>query len=723
MMFLRLRAWLRGEQQLSIYWVMNFGLFLLVTVLLIGSLLLYQNLTAGAALNQQNRQGVNQLAERVNALLNEDIPFRDLIATQRVFVRAVHHEVMRYVTQDAEGSEELENSMALMQNQFESIQQSWQGNLQEDLLEQLQRDVESMGDIANELYEIDSPTQLEELAAESLDFAGYVVADTEEIQKALNSLNELSKVEMIGIVDQAQGNSEHMESMLDQSIQRILIGVFLTIVLAILFQLVQAHFIRFRLTRLRKVVEHIEESGELGHRVEGINSGDDLCRVSMAFNGLLDRQQEMINETNQALQAMSQGVFNQRVNSRQKGDFLVMKEGVNGAVNRVGRVMGALEEVMDGISSGNFSIRMEQSVEGEFRNKVDQAMESMESAIDEIARVMHALASGDFNQRIEASLQGDLDQLKRDTNHSMETLGQAMSEIVGVAGTQMKGDLTNTIEGDYHGQLDALKQALNRSVGNISNTTAEVRVASEQIAQRVEQLVQGNDNLQQRTTEQSSSLAETAASMEEMTVTVSQNATHAEKAQTLASETEDGVGQAREVVSEAMRSMERLSASSQKIGEITGMIDSIAFQTNLLALNAAVEAARAGEHGRGFAVVAGEVRTLAQRAAEAAKEIKELSEESISRVTESSDQVGKTAHVFDEIQGEISQVGAIVQEIGNATREQAEGINQVNHAISELDRVNQQNVALVDESMITSRSVDDQVERLKVLMGFFKLGR
>lgn len=723
MILTRIQAWLRGEQQLSIYWVMNVGLFLLVTVLLIGSLLLYQNLTAGEQLNQQNRSWVNQLSERVDVLLNEDIPFRDLISTQRVFVRAVHHEVMRYVTQDAEDSEDLENAMSQMLNQFDSIQQSWPVVLQQELVDQLQRDVESMGDIANDLYDVDSPTQLEELAEESLDFAGYVISDTEEIQKSLNVLNEQSKVQMMQIAGEARLNSDNLSQMLSKSIQRILIGVALTIGLAMLFQLVQSRFIRFRLTRLRQVVEEIEETGELDRRVVGINSGDDLCRVSMAFNGLLDRQQGVINEANQVLQAMSSGDFNQQISSDQKGDFLTLKEGVNGAVIRVGQVINSLGQVMDGISAGDFSIRMDDGVEGEFRHKVDRAMESMEGAIGEIGKVMRAVSEGNFNRSIQLSLQGDLNQLKRDVNQSVLALSQAMAEIVEVAGTQKSGDLSGLIEGEYRGQLNALKEALNSSAENISHTTAEVRSATREIGGRVEELVRGNDNLLQRTSEQSASLEETAASMEEMTATVDQNTRHSTRARELASGTRERVDLAGGVVDEAMQSMSRLNESSQKIGEITSLIDGIAFQTNLLALNAAVEAARAGEHGRGFAVVAGEVRTLAQRAADATQEIKDLAEESITRVGESSEQVGRTSKVFDEIRQEIDEVAEIIREINDATLEQAGGINQVNNAITELDRVNQQNAQLVDESTTASRSVNDQVERLRELMAFFKLER
>jgi len=249
----------------------------------------------------------------------------------------------------------------------------------------------------------------------------------------------------------------------------------------------------------------------------------------------------------------------------------------------------------------------------------------------------------------------------------------------------------------------------------INNSATSVLSSSHEIAQ-------GNTDLSQRTEQQASSLEETASSMEEMTSTVRQNADNARQANQLAAGTREQAEQGGKVVSQAVTAMTGITESSNKIAAIIGVIDEIAFQTNLLALNAAVEAARAGEQGRGFAVVASEVRNLAGRSATAAKEIKELIEDSVVKVEQGSKLVDASGQTLEEIMTSVKKVSDIIAEIAAASMEQSEGIEQVNKAISQMDEMTQQNAALVEEAAAASESMGEQAGNLNEMVGFFKTG-
>ncbi|MDQ5909538.1 MAG: hypothetical protein QG599_1633 [Pseudomonadota bacterium] len=283
------------------------------------------------------------------------------------------------------------------------------------------------------------------------------------------------------------------------------------------------------------------------------------------------------------------------------------------------------------------------------------------------------------------------------------------------------GDLTIDIEAnslDETGQLlhmmKTMATQLKAIVGEVNQATSAVNLSALEIAQ-------GSTDLSQRTEEQAAALEETASSMEELTSTVKQSADNAGQANQLASAARTQAEQGGQVVDQAIAAMSAINQSSRKIADIISVIDEIAFQTNLLALNAAVEAARAGEQGRGFAVVASEVRKLAQRSADAAKEIKALITDSVTKVNDGSQLVERSGRTLQEIVGAVKKVSDIVAEIAAAAREQASGIEQVNKAILQMDQATQQNAALVEETASASQAMGDQAKELQKLMGFFKL--
>ncbi|MCV9879854.1 methyl-accepting chemotaxis protein [Brenneria izbisi] len=271
------------------------------------------------------------------------------------------------------------------------------------------------------------------------------------------------------------------------------------------------------------------------------------------------------------------------------------------------------------------------------------------------------------------------------------------------------------------GDSTSVLAAMTSMRDSLSHTVDQVRQSSESIATGASQIAIGNTDLSQRTEEQASSLQETAASMEQMNVTIKQNTDTVNMASELAQSASVTAGKGGDVVNNVVNTMDEITSSSRKIGDIIGVIDGIAFQTNILALNAAVEAARAGEQGRGFAVVAGEVRSLAQRSASAAKEIKELIGESVEKVEAGSLLVNEAGDTMSEIVDQVRRVAELLSEIGVTTREQSHGISQVNDAVNQLDEVTQQNAALVEESATAADSLSDQAKRLVELMSVFQL--
>jgi methyl-accepting chemotaxis protein len=296
-----------------------------------------------------------------------------------------------------------------------------------------------------------------------------------------------------------------------------------------------------------------------------------------------------------------------------------------------------------------------------------------------------------------------------------------LNEAVRLARSVAEGDLTQKIEVKSNDETGQLLQALKDMNDSLVRIVGEVRTGTDTIATASSQIASGNLDLSSRTEEQASSLEETASSMEELTGTVKQNADNARQANQLAATASDVAVKGGAVVSQVVDTMGSINESAKKIVDIIGVIDGIAFQTNILALNAAVEAARAGEQGRGFAVVASEVRSLAQRSAAAAKEIKTLIGDSVEKVDAGAKLVDQAGATMDEIVASVRRVTDIMGEITAASQEQTSGIEQINQAISQMDQATQQNASLVEEAAAAAESLQDQAGKLVEAVSIFKL--
>jgi methyl-accepting chemotaxis protein len=303
------------------------------------------------------------------------------------------------------------------------------------------------------------------------------------------------------------------------------------------------------------------------------------------------------------------------------------------------------------------------------------------------------------------------------------SITRPLREAVEVARTVANGDLGLEVRVDSTDETGQLMAALKTMTDNLNTLVARVRLGTETIATAATEVAAGNQDLSARTEQQAGALEETASSMEELTGTVHQNAEHARQGTRLAESASGVAEKGGAVVSRVVETMAGINDSARKIADIIGVIDGIAFQTNILALNAAVEAARAGEQGRGFAVVASEVRSLAQRSASAAKEIKTLIDDSVQKVDAGSQLVNEAGATMQEVVLSVRRVSDLMAGIANASQEQRDGIEQVNGAIGQMDQVTQQNAALVEEAAAATQSMREQADTLAQAVSAFKLDR
>ncbi|AST30317.1 methyl-accepting chemotaxis protein [Ralstonia pseudosolanacearum] len=301
------------------------------------------------------------------------------------------------------------------------------------------------------------------------------------------------------------------------------------------------------------------------------------------------------------------------------------------------------------------------------------------------------------------------------------TITRPINHAMHLAEAVAQGNLTHLLEVDTQDEIGRLLAALKHMIENLHGIVSQVRGGTDTITRASSEVASGNIDLSSRTEQQASSLEETAAAMEQLTSTVKQNADNAQEASRLASNASMVATKGGDAVDEAIQTMSTINTSSRKIVDIIGVIDGIAFQTNILALNAAVEAARAGEQGRGFAVVAGEVRSLAQRSAAAAKEIKALIEDSVGHVSTGTAKVEEAGQIIRDVVAGIQNVTNIVSEISASSREQSDGIEQINEAITQMDKATQENASLVEESATAAQALQDQANQLADMVSTFKL--
>lgn len=362
----------------------------------------------------------------------------------------------------------------------------------------------------------------------------------------------------------------------------------------------------------------------------------------------------------------------------------------------------------------------------EWRDVTTQAkLEKMQQAVEvNLKSMVERAAVGHIGDQIDTSaLDGFVKDLGDQINYMSKSIHDANHKISNVIEAMSTGDMTHRVEGNYEGDLGNMKNAINMSLENLSAVLGEVKDSTDQIGEDMLRLSQGNAQISNRIREQARSLENTASTMEEITASVRNNADNADQANGLSLEANKTTQRGAQVMQQTIQAMQGIKESSDQIEQIITLIDSIAFQTNLLALNAAVEAARAGEHGRGFAVVAGEVRNLAGKSAEAAKDIKNLIDQSVEQVSAGTQLAEESGKALNEISDSISQVTTMVSEIASSSKEQSLAIEQLNSEITNLDVATKQNADFVDEAAQTSHSTAESSKRLVERMSQFKINK
>ncbi|WP_341897816.1 methyl-accepting chemotaxis protein [Ferrovibrio terrae] len=402
-----------------------------------------------------------------------------------------------------------------------------------------------------------------------------------------------------------------------------------------------------------------------------------------------------------------------------KGDFTAAIPGLQRG-DEIGRMAAAVAVFKQ---NGAENEQLRQAVEQE-RHSAEQTRSEQEALLDRaVGEIVTAAAAGDLNQRIDtAPLDGVAVRLGTGINRLLDAIGGAITDVGAVLAGLAAGDLTRRVTGDYAGVFAKLQGDVNMAGETLADTMRQVAVSASTVRDASAEISTGSQDLAQRTEAQAAALEETAASMHEVTATVKLNADNAQAANQLAGVARDTAEKGGQVVADAVTAVTQIEGSARKISDIVGLIDEIAFQTNLLALNASVEAARAGEAGKGFAVVAQEVRALAQRSANASKEIKTLIQASNAQVKTGAALVNQAGGALTEIVTAVKKVSDIVAEIAAASAEQSRGLEEVNGAVVNMDEMTQRNGALVEQTNASARAMANQATELAALLSRFRVG-
>lgn len=519
----------------------------------------------------------------------------------------------------------------------------------------------------------------------------------------------------------AEVNKEEALAPLARLEQFVWTALVVAMVLIGLIALTLANRISKPIVALTDKMHQIQRSFQLGDRVAITGKKDEIAQAGAALNELLDSTQHAITEVNQAMQSIAEGDFSRRITSDLKGDLADLKHNVNASAQSVDQTMDALDQVMCAIIKGNFKLRLEQSnINSDFKNNVNQAMQTLELTMQELSDLLSALSHGKFDQRVTSDLKGDLLVLKQNANTSLERLQLAFSALSKVVLAQSQGDLTQQVSENMEGELHSLKDAVNQTSVELNQVIRQVVEAANHVSGSSQEVYQSSQDLNERTQEQARSLEDTAQNIESLTQVIRQNTETAKHADQVSQQASSQAKSGRQVMQETEQAIADIHASSKQIEEITSLIDGIAFQTNLLALNAAVEAARAGEAGRGFAVVAGEVRSLAQKSAEAAKQIRTLIETTVGNIENGTRKIEASAGALDKIHGSIDQMTDLVSQIAQASVKQQQDIERVEQVIHQVDQGTQQNTALVEETSKAAESMTQESHELQNTVSRFK---
>ncbi|SDK85592.1 methyl-accepting chemotaxis protein, partial [Methylophilus rhizosphaerae] len=487
--------------------------------------------------------------------------------------------------------------------------------------------------------------------------------------------------------------------------------------------------VRSNIKRLVSDTDELVQAAVEGHlstRADASKHQGDFNKIVQGVNNTLDAVINPLNVAAKYVADISQGHIPAKITDEYNGEFNTIKDNLNQCIDAVNALIADANMLSQAAVDGQLSTRADASKhQGDFRKIVEGVNNTLDSVINPLnvaANYVDRISKGDIPEHISEHYNGDFNEIKNNLNTCIDAVNMLVADADLLAEAAKDGRITVRAEADKHqGDFRTIIEGVNNTLDMVVEPIIAVTEAVETITTAANEISSGNADLSARTEQQASSLEETAASMEELASTVKQNAENAKQANQLALTASDVAVKGGAVVNEVVATMSAINDSAKKIEDIISVIDGIAFQTNILALNAAVEAARAGEQGRGFAVVAGEVRNLAQRSASAAKEIKELISDSVSKTTEGTRLVENAGSTMEDVVSSVQRVADIISEISAASAEQTTGIDQVNQAVTSMDETTQQNAALVEEAAAAAESLVDQANQLADAISQFKL--
>jgi methyl-accepting chemotaxis protein len=454
----------------------------------------------------------------------------------------------------------------------------------------------------------------------------------------------------------------------------------------------------------------------------------DLERIRVALNTSVDAVNLLMADANRVAGATARGALDVRADaSHHQGDFRKIVEAMNASVDGVARPVTAAADALSRMARGDTPPPLEQRFEGAFdqiRLHLNQVIDSLRVLVDEVGVVLVAAKEGDLSKRANADrAQGVYRKILRGVNDTVGGLATPMAEAVTILAALQQRDLRLRMKGEYKGDHARLRDSVNGTAEALNATLAQVSAAVEQLASAAGQIAASSKSVADGASQQASSIEETSSSLESMASMAKHAAENAQQANALAQAARESASRGGTSMGQMVGAMGRIRASAEGTSQIIKDINEIAFQTNLLALNAAVEAARAGEAGRGFAVVAEEVRSLALRSKQAATKTEELIRQSVKEAEEGETTSVEVSKMLSEIAGAVTKVTDIMGEIAANSKEQAQGIEQVNQAVGLMDRVVQQNAASSEESSASASELSGQTTDLQEIVSTFQLER
>lgn len=508
-----------------------------------------------------------------------------------------------------------------------------------------------------------------------------------------------------------------IENLISSAVLLLIIALIITV-----FAYLIISSINRPITQMAQIIHKVSHEGDLSSTIK-IQQKDELGLIAEDFNHLIQFLAETIHEIQSVMSQVVKGQTDVQIKKEMRGTFDDLKKDINQSVTNIHKTILSLDDTLEDLSKGEFNTRQIEGLQGRFKQITDNANSvstTLKSSFTEINLIMSEMSSGKFDRRINIDVMGEFKTLEDNINQSLNEVENAISQISEALARQASGDYSVNKDIKLTGDLERLDKALHTTCDKIGGTIVEINHTAESVSDMSEELANNAQLFSEKAQSQAATLEETSASTEEITATVKNNTDSARKANALANQAQEKAQKSSEINDIAVTSMQQITEASHQIAEIITLIDSIAFQTNLLALNAAVEAARAGEHGRGFAVVAGEVRNLAGKSADAAKQIKELIENSVQKVEEGAGYVNQSKDSLTEINEVIIQVSQIISEITSSSEEQAKAIEHINQAIASLDRDTQQTTHLVEQTAQNAQQMNVIARQMIKEMAFFK---